>query len=299
MSLSLKDIPFNEFLDGTIQIAITCIILAIIIIILLSVKPVDKLISKLNTKVVTKDSPKFKVVYILLSVAIAIALTTIIYASVRDYQTEPDFMFYIFALLTFFLFPISLGIVASMTYSIAQGKIQWGNTLLLLLFFSIMAYFGSNIHDLLWCFDATEGLQVKNLGGADMEPFFVLFGITDKLLWDYRIFFFYVGIIILIELLASSLIFVKIVKFSKQEYNKFNSLASSLIFLLIFASGLILGIFIYILDAPFNYTMLSIRLSVLIGIPLIALIYSLAGFILSKFTTPKTVKPTEKPNSEQ
>lgn len=283
MRISVNSIPFSDFLDGTIQIAITFLIIAIIIIGIFVSNVVNKLTLRLNKNNISNESSKFKIIYILLALSIIFTVLTIVFISIRNIIPDTDFLFYIFAALSFFFLPLSLGTLPVMFYVLHRKQFQWGNLLLLLLFFCIMVFMGTNIHDLIWCYERTNGLQVENLAGRDLRIFFTLFGITDKTQWDYRTFFFYIAILVFIEILTAILVFVKFVKINIHERKKSNILGSIFIVLMIIAVNIVNGIFIFIIDQPFNYSYLIIRLVTILGIPLVAVLLILSSFLMSKY----------------
>ena len=272
-----------DFLDGTIQIFIFYIILiSIFAYFLLFSKKFKDLFDRLNKIHITKANSIFRLNYLAIMILIVIVTVSIFIIGFREARADNFSMFVVFAILSFYILPIAIGLLGLYSYIIKNEEYSVGSIILLTISFVCFGAFGSNLHDVLWCGMATDFYQKENLAGDDIYLFFVIFGIPDKAKTDYRIFGFYMFIQIILEITIGTIAFYQYYKLNKEYTKSVSKKPYILTYFLLFSAGALLGIVEFIFDYPWAFTDVQYKIDVYIGIPVIALLFFLIGYYLGK-----------------
>jgi hypothetical protein len=125
--------------------------------------------------------------------------------------------FEVFACFSFFLMPVGLPFIAEVIPHFRAGAVRLGT---LLAFLFAAGGFGSaatNIHDVIWCWKATNGYTVERLAGADLDFWVNTLRAGTR---DYRIFGMYMLIQVIIALATAHVILARLPRLGKLRYSR-------------------------------------------------------------------------------
>jgi hypothetical protein len=270
-------INFAEIFAGTYHIlAIYVIILLGIIILLTIVKPIDQLLMRLNMIRITKDQRLFRLNYIFfIGIWVIVGITMVLIGWLKFRMTSEGFQ--IFAFFSFIAMPIGLGFLIAYSNILKKGEYQVGNGILLLLSGAMMAMAGVHIHDVIWCGVATDWYQIIQIGGYDLALFYNTFGIIDPSRWDYRTFGLYMSIRVIIEFTTGVLAFIKYVKISRPKIDDNSAKFPKRSLIIMLMAAILFGIVEFIFDYPWIFSDMQYYGNLLVGIPVVGLLFIMAG----------------------
>lgn len=155
-------------------------------------------------------------VSVVIITAILAHLTVLVMNAFQYDKENSRISFETFCTFSFFLMPIGLPFLAEVIPHLRAGAVRPG-TLLAYLF--AVGGFGSaatNIHDVIWCWKATNGYTVERFAGIDLDFWTNTLHTGTK---DYRIFGFYMVVQIIIALAASHVILARLPRLGKIGYS--------------------------------------------------------------------------------
>lgn len=196
--------------------------------------------------IVLSESVSKKAFYII-SVVCPILLILMLYISFLQLGG-----FWVYAVLTFFAIPVCLAFFWPVKI-FKQGKTPLKKFAVAVFAFSFIGLAGSNLHDLFWCYDITDGFSKIKFGGEDLllwttvfkvEPSYNTFGIYMTV---EALLFFCCGLVLLYYQFGDQANFRKIL---------FASIAYAIL----------LGLILYFIDMPDKFGKIAYA-----GIPALAL----------------------------
>lgn len=147
-----------------------------------------------------------------------LAHLTVLIMNAFQYNNENSRVsFDVFAGFSFFLMPIGLPFFAEVIPHFRAGAVRPGTLLAYLFAASGFGSAATNIHDIIWCWKATNGYTVESLAGTDLDFWANALNTGTK---DYRIFGFYMVIQVLIALAASHVILARLPRLGKIGYSR-------------------------------------------------------------------------------
>jgi hypothetical protein len=270
-------INFTEIFAGTYHILVVYLgFLLVITIMLTLVKPIDQLIIRLNAIHISKDQRIFRLNYlVLIGILVIIGITMVLIGWLKFRMTPEGFQ--IFAFFSFIAMPIGLGFLIAYSHILKVGEYQVGNGILLLFIGVMMAMAGVHIHDVIWCGVATDWYQTEQIGGYDLALFYTTFRILDATRWDYRTFGLYMCVRVIIEITTGILVYVKFVKINCQYKDTQQITFPFPTLLCMLAAAILFGIVEFIFDYPWIFTELQYYANLFLGIPIVVILFILAG----------------------
>lgn len=190
-----------------------------------------------------------------------------------------DYIFFsFFSFFSFILLPFGLALIASASYVWYSSNPRLGNFSIVLLAICAMGLAGSFLHDVIWCGTITTFFTQEYITTSfDLNWWCVLLFVESK---DYRVFGFYMIILIAVVLLPFAIILLwRHETFLEKKHKK----SAKIMILLLSASVIIvLGVALYIMDYKRFFTLPWAFTSVYIMVPISVLFAYYLGKKLSK-----------------
>jgi len=279
----MLQVDLINIFKGTYHIFLFYGILLFSIIYLFSVsKFFSNIIDRLDEIQVSKEDPSFKMTYFAILILIVLIAGSIIIIGQKDLRAGNFQMFVIFAILSFWIVPFALGLLALYSFIISREEYHLGREFILGISFMCFGAVGSNIHDVLWCGVHTEGYQNKKIAGSDIALFYLVFGLNDPGIVDYRSFGLFMLVQVIIELIIGSIAFYKFYSLNRNTNPDIKNSVYLKVLVMLINASVILGIIEYIFDAPWHFTDLQYNFDVYLGIPLITAFFCYIGYFFGK-----------------
>ncbi|NVM02300.1 MAG: hypothetical protein HWN67_08180 [Candidatus Helarchaeota archaeon] len=192
-------------------------------------------------------------------------LEEIIYTFV--FQADVVNFFLFFSLFAFIFLPLGLAFIGTFAYMKNSTNIKQGYLFIVFISLFALGLAASFFHDFLWCGTRTIWYTQSWDSGYDLVPWREFLHVESK---DYRVFGFYMLILVIILLSYTAILINKYYSFLEEKLDKATKNKTFLISLLCF---IILGVALYIVDFQRLYEFFSTFISLYVGIPLTAVLF--------------------------
>ncbi len=186
-------------------------------------------------------------------------------------QVDEINYFLFFSLFSFILLPLGLAFLGASAYLENSSSIKQGYFFIILLSLFALGLAGSFFHDVLWCGTRTSFYTQQWDSGYDLVPWRTFFGVASK---DYRVFGFYMGVLVFILLSYVAILFNKYYSFSEE---RFDNSHKKKIFLIVLLSFFVLGVSLYVIDYQKLFEFFTTSISLFFGIPLSSFLFYRLG----------------------
>ncbi|MBD3354266.1 MAG: hypothetical protein GF364_22480 [Candidatus Lokiarchaeota archaeon] len=240
----------------------------------------NKLVVRLNTKKIENKKKLVKIFFFFSFVIILIAIILINLFNMRlfrlDFEnTDQEALFFtFFALFTFMLMPVVMGLVVATAYISYSEHPKWGDFLVILFASGALGMAGSFYHDVLWCGTRTEWYTIESLGGYDFDVWQIVVNVDS---YDYRLLGISQGTLALFLVIYAIILFHKLGKVSGNTLNQKKKLELTL-FCMFFV--FFFGFFLFIIDSHWIFDANVTIHALFLGIPLIVFLCYQIGRIL-------------------
>ncbi len=261
------------FLDGSYHVLLIYGIVGCILCLPLFLPQWKSLVFYYNEKVITyKKLWKNFLLYCGTTIVI-IAMISIIFYNPHilglkfSSQVDEINYFLFFSLFSFIFLPMGLGFIGTSAYMKYSTNIKQGFLFIILISLIALGLAGSFFHDFLWCGTQTSWYTQRWDSNYDLVPWRDFLQVESK---DYRVFGFYMGVLVFILLCYVTLLFNKYYTFLEEKIDKSTK---KRIFIISMSCFIILGFALYVVDFQRLFEFFSTFFSLFLGIPLTSILF--------------------------
>ena len=182
-------------------------------------------------------------------------------------QADEINYFLFFSLFSFIFLPIGLGFIGTSAYMKYSTNIKQSFLFIVLLSLFALGLAGSFFHDFLWCGTQTTWYTKRWDSGYDLVPWREFLHVESK---DYRVFGFYMGVLVFILLSYTAILLNKYYSFMEEKFDK---RTKNRIFIISLLNFVILGVSLYVVDFESLFEFFSTFISLNIGIPVTSILF--------------------------